>query len=194
LAFSTKALDEAIQMGWKAVNHYDREQDRLQALTSLAGVFVAAGALDAAESAFEVVAERLTLSPYRLFALSGLATVAAYRGDGEEFERRISVLESAGFAEGPASFRAEAWIERGKGYRALGNRTYARRCSQQAVAVGEDHRLGQHLLEAEALLLASARDEDLRPEPRWSQPIAGMEEIQTELRRMREAATATAGR
>jgi len=186
--------DEAIRFGWKAVQYYEREQDRLNALTSLAATFIAAGELDAAESAYAVVARRVGSPVYRLYALAGFADVAARRGHREEYERRVAVLQQAGFAEGSAAFRAGAWIDRGQAYQAFADLEQARACFQEAVAVAEASKVGQFLIRAEAALRSldasvTRAGADL---PAGSS-VEEMEEIRGELGRMWQCSPALAG-
>jgi tetratricopeptide (TPR) repeat protein len=186
--------EEAIRMSWLAVKHYESEQDRLSALTLLAGVLVRAGQLAAAESAYAVIARRVK-SVYRLYALSGYAKIAGLRGERVEFERRIALLEAAGSAEGPAAFRTGDWLDRGDAYRTLGELEEARSCYERALDLAETHRLGQFLIQAEKAIrsledLAAARK---KPEPPGVSSIDEIEEIREELDRMRDLSPALAG-
>jgi len=186
--------DEAIRFGWKAVQYYDREQDRLNALTSLAATFMAAGELDAAESAYAVVARRVESFVYRLYALAGFADVAARRSDREEYERRLAILQQAGFSQGPAAFRAGAWIDRGEAYQAFADVEQARECFQEAVAIAEASQVGQFLIRAEAAL--RSLDESITRAGSELSPgssVEEMEEIREELGRMWRCSPVFAG-
>ena len=195
VAFLSGSIDDAILMGWRAVGHYAREQDQVNALTALAGVFVAAGELEAAENAYTVVVRRVKKHLYRLYALSGFAHVAALRGERREYERRLAILDGAGFTDGPAVFRAEAWVERGRAYELLGDQKEARRCYQEALRVAEEHRIGQFLMQAEEALrgLDSQSGRVEAEQLPAVSPLEEMEEIREELVRMRGLWPAWAG-
>jgi tetratricopeptide (TPR) repeat protein len=188
--------EEAIRMCWLAVQHYESQDDRLGALTSLAAVLAEAGQLDAAESAFVVVARHLKPSLYRLYALAGYARMAGLKGDRREFERRIAVLEAEGSSEGPAAFRTGHWVDRGDVYRGLGDLATARSCYERALELAEAHRLGQFLVQAEkALRGLDGLQADVA---RTTKPPADaspkeIEDIREELDRMRQMSPALAG-
>jgi tetratricopeptide (TPR) repeat protein len=189
-------MDEAIQMTWLAVKSYDREQDQLNALTLLAGIFLEAGEIDAADVAYQTLARRVGPGVYRLYALSGYAQVAAHRRNRSEFERRIALLEAEGCADGPPAFRAGDWIGRAGAYKALGDLDRARRCYREAIALAAPHKLGQLLIRAEEGLLSLDQERaDIAhdgPIPRAS-PGEEMETIREELGRMRDLSPALAG-
>jgi tetratricopeptide (TPR) repeat protein len=183
-------------MCWLAVQHYEGQQDRLGAITSLASTLAEAGQLDAAESAFVIVARHMKQSVYRLYALSGYARMAGLRGDRREFERRIRVLDEAGSAEGPAAFRAGDWMDRGDVYRCLGDLDEARSCYERALQLAEIHRLGQFLVQAEkalrsldTLVSGIAAMTELPADS----PNGQFDDIREELDRMRQASPALAG-
>lgn len=181
--------EEAIRMAWLAVRHYETDQDRLSALTLLAGVLADAGELGAAESAYAVVARRVKSQVYRLYALSGYARVAGLRLQRAEFERRLSLLEAAGFREGPAAFQAGHWMDRGDAYRKLGDFAEGRRCYENAIDLAEAHKLGQFIIQAEEAIRAIDGLE-LCEAPCVELPATSssweIEEIREELDRMRE--------
>jgi tetratricopeptide (TPR) repeat protein len=191
-------MEEAIEKGWLAVRHYEREQDKLSALTSLAVIFLEAGEMDAAEIAYETLARRLEPGEYRLYALSGYAQIAGLKKNRPEFERRIRILEASGLADGSSAFRAGDWIGRAKAYRALGDTVAARRCYQAALEVAVADKLGQQLIRAEESLMALEREtaEVLRAAPTCpADPpiIREMVTIREELGRMRDMSPALAG-
>jgi tetratricopeptide (TPR) repeat protein len=189
-------LEEGIRMTWLAVQHYELPQDQLNALTLLAGLFVDAGELDAAETAYAVVARRGESLVYRLYALNGFVQVAGLRGDRAVFDERVSALNDAGFEGGPAAFRAVAWIDRGKAYERLGDTTAASQCYAKALEVAEANKLGQLLIKAEEALVALERSQSeivQTKKPSVDSSIGEMEEIHEELVRMRDLSPALAG-
>jgi tetratricopeptide (TPR) repeat protein len=189
-------VEEAIRMTWLAVQHYELRQDQLNALTLLAGLFVEASELDAAETAYAVVARRGGSLVYRLYALNGLAQVAGRRGNRAAFEHRLSLLDEAGFEGGPAAVRAVAWIDRGKGYERLGDAKTARECFAKAVEVAEANKLGQFLIQAEEAIVALERRQSDTLETTKlpaASSIEEMEAIREELVRMRDLSRAFAG-
>jgi tetratricopeptide (TPR) repeat protein len=187
--------EESIRMTWLAVRHYEAEQDQLNALTLLAGVLVEAGELSTAESAYAVIARRVTSTVYRLYALSGYAKIAGLRRDRREYERRLAVLDGAGFIEGPAPFRAGDWIDRGEVYRSLGEYEEARRCYMNALELAEAHKLGQFLIQAEEALRSLDRVVSLPVSTELLAASSGreVEEIREELDRMCELSPVLAG-
>jgi tetratricopeptide (TPR) repeat protein len=196
VAAMASSFEEGIRMTWLAVRHYENDQDRLSALTLLASILTEAGELRAAESAYAVVARRVKSIVYRLYALSGFAKVAGLRMDRPEFERRVAILEAAGFEEGPAAFKAGSWIDRGEVYRKLRDLVAARRCYETAIELAEAHKLGQFLIQAEeaihiidGLETRGAQQAEL-PAISSSREI---EEIREELDRMRELSPSLAG-
>jgi tetratricopeptide (TPR) repeat protein len=188
-------LDEGIRMTWLAVQHYSREQDQLNALSLLAGLFIEVGQLDAAESAYAVVVRRSQSQVYRLAALSGFAQVAGLRQNRAEFERRLSILQNEGFGEAPASFRATGLIDRGNVYEHLGDVVLARTCFEEALRIAEAHKLGQSLIRADAALvnlerMAKVADTKELPAAPSTEEV---EAICEELCRMRDLSPAFAG-
>jgi tetratricopeptide (TPR) repeat protein len=187
---------EAIQMGWKAVQLYESDEDRLNALTSLAATFLAAGELEGAEHAYAVVARRIGPTLYRLYALSGFAKVAGLKKNRREFERRLAVLEAAGFADGPAALKAGDWIGRAEAYQVLGDAATARHYLKLALSLATTHSLGQFLIQAEeALERLEQQSEAWAPEIELpaASSFEGIEEIREELDRMRRLSPALAG-
>lgn len=185
--------DRAVRYGWKAVQTHERDEDRLVSLTGLAASFLSLGELRAAEDAYAVVAKRVGLLEYRLYALSGYAQVAAHRGDRAEFQRRIGILEAAGFEDGSPTFRAEALVELGHASRKLGQVAEAERRYRRALAIAEEQGLNEYLFQAEEALevLASGVDRDEHERnPSASTPSAETTEIGGEVGMMRVAAGA----
>jgi tetratricopeptide (TPR) repeat protein len=193
VAAMARCFEEAIRMTWLAVRHYETDQDRLSALALLANILTEAGELDAAESAYAVVARRVKSSVYRLYALSGYAKVAGLRGQRVEFERRIAVLEGAGFHDGPAAFKAGAWIDRGEVYGKFRNTSQARRCFEYAVELAEAHRLGQFLIQAEEAIRCLESSQLTERELPATSSYSAIEDIREELVRMRDQSPVLAG-
>jgi tetratricopeptide (TPR) repeat protein len=188
--------EEAIRMLWLAVRHYEGEQDRLSALTSLAATLLTAGQSKAAESAYAVVARQVRSPLYRLYALSGYAKAAGLRGDRSEYERRIRVLEESGSADAPAAFRAGDSIDRGDVHRVLGDLDAARSAYESALELAERHKLGQFMIQAEKAIRALdafVATAERKTEPPALSSFEEIEEICEELDRMRDLSPALAG-
>ena len=178
------------------MQHYEAEQDQLSALTSLAGIFLEAGEVDSADTAYQTVARRSAPGTYRLFALGGYAHVAALRGDRPEYERRVGVLEAAGFSDGPAAFRAGAWIQRAEACQIFGELEEARHWYVQAIELAEAYKLGQLLIQGEEGLVALERrlvGESETTKPPTGPPILEISGIREGLDRMRDMSPALAG-
>jgi tetratricopeptide (TPR) repeat protein len=188
-------LEDAIRLTWLAVRHYDSDQDRLSALALLGSILTEAGELRAAESAYAIVARRVRSIVYRLYALSGYAKVAGLRSDRAEFERRVSVLEAAGFEEGPAAFKAGSWMDRGEVYSRLRDPAEARRCYERAIELAEAHKLGQFLIQAEEALrgIDGLEAIDASQDELLVTSSIEIEEIREELDRMRDQSPVFAG-
>jgi tetratricopeptide (TPR) repeat protein len=152
IAHTEGRLAEAARHGWSAFLEFRTSQGKLRALTALGGVFLAAGSLDSAEDAFAVVERDGQDHHYRLYALAGLARVKAARGDLRGFERANRRLEDEGLAESAPEFRAEAYLERGDGYRDLGTEGEARRWYRAAMRFSERHGLSEYLIRSERAL------------------------------------------
>lgn len=148
-----KALDEALDHGWSAVQLYEDEQGRLGALQDLASVLVDLEALDAAEDAYTIVAARIRHRDYRIMALDGLAYVAALKGDRETFRKRAGALEELEWRETVSpDFAGQILFYRGLAHRALGELDEARRWLEEAIRFGEEHGLGREVIRADAAL------------------------------------------
>jgi tetratricopeptide (TPR) repeat protein len=153
-------LGRAVAHGWTAVRRFPREEDRYNALVSLAGCFVKMGELDAAEDAYAIVAERGVWPDWRFAALEMLAHVAALRGDRAEFDVRFERMERSGWREG-ASTATQAQILQyhGLSWRALGETAAAITWLERARDCAREHGINRVFFECEAALagLESAR-------------------------------------
>jgi tetratricopeptide (TPR) repeat protein len=190
------SYEEAVRMTWLAVRHYESEQDRLNALTSLAAILVEAQQLEAAETAYSVVARRAESAAYRLYALSGFARVAGLRKKRAEYERRLALLEDAGLASGSAALRAGDLVDRGHVYCGFGDAPEARRCFLNALSLAEAHKLGQFVIQAEEGLRLLAQRSETASHTAELPAISshtGIEEIREELQLMRELSPELAG-
>lgn len=152
VAHTEGRLEEAAIHGWEAFRGFRTRTARLRALTALGGVFLAGGQLDSAEDAFAVVERDSGEAYYRRYALAGLARVQAARGDREAYETALRRLDEAGMERSAPELRAEALLERGDGYRQLGDLDEARRWYREAMRVAKRHRVNEYLIRADLAL------------------------------------------
>jgi tetratricopeptide (TPR) repeat protein len=178
-------LDRALRCGWLASTTYDRDDDRVYALATLAGVLVDAGHLDAAEDAWTVVSHMTDNHYYRLYAFDALAYLAALRGDEALFALHAAEADALGWNTGTPSVKAEILLYRGLSYRALGKLDAARSWLEQAVEFADKRGFSQTLFRAEEALgnlhAHAAPVEDPKVEPTTSF------EVQAGLKSLREA-------
>jgi tetratricopeptide (TPR) repeat protein len=177
-------LTEALRYGWKAVETYPTEADRVQGLASLAGALVDAGQLKAAEDAWTLVSHLSTDDYYRLYAHDALGHVAALRGDRSTFAARAAEADAMGWESGPHAAKAEILYYRGLSYRALGERAVAMAWLERAVAFAEEHRFNRTLFEAEGALASLGQEPDRHVTARTASP-AWIPEVSKGLRAMR---------
>lgn len=182
-------LDMAIEHGWSAVRVLERGEAWLGALTGLAGVFVEARELDAAEDAYTIVAGASTRYIYRVYALDALAYVAAVRGDRKAFELRAADADEAGWKDAAPAIRAEFSYYRGKSYQALGDVDAARHWYNESIRISDENGLNKFYFDAEAAL----RDLGTAPPTRQVDRAVPdtMPGIRQELRTMRAALSGT---
>lgn len=180
-------LDEAVGYGWKAIQTYPADEDRVQALASLAGALQEGEQLGAAEDAWMLVAHQASDRYYRIYAWDALSHIAALNGDEASFRTRASRADALGWEEGSRSAKAEILYYRGLSYRALEDREAARRWLERAVSFAEAHGFNQILFKAEEALENPGRypEETGRGTPRKAPPAAVLE-VRAGLRRMRE--------
>lgn len=152
VAHTEGRLAEAARHGWNAFLEFRTIRGKLRSLTALGGVFLAAGRIDSAEDAFAIVERDGRDGYYRLYALAGLARVKAARGDVRGFESANRRLSEEGLGESAPEFRAEVYLERGDGYRDLGNEEEARRWYRSAMRFSERHGVSEYLIRAEHAL------------------------------------------
>lgn len=190
-------VEQAVRHGWRAVSEYDDDENRLQALTSLAGVFVELGDLGAAEDAYTIVAARVRYSAYRIAALVSLAHIAALQGRRDEFGRRKAQAEQAGMDDAPVHVRAECMYYLGLGWQALGEPGPARAWFERTLSYAEAHRVTRLVFLAEKALEDSGAAEAMMeadvvdlPTPGWLEEMQG---IRHELSVMRSEAVALSG-
>ncbi|NIR46572.1 MAG: tetratricopeptide repeat protein [Gemmatimonadetes bacterium] len=77
---------EAAVCGWEAYGRYESNEQRMRALQDCGVILFEAGLLEAADAAFEIVANGSDDTASLLRAKTGLADVAAARGDRDRFE------------------------------------------------------------------------------------------------------------
>lgn len=195
IAHTEGRLEDAARHAWAAVTTFEDSTRRLEALTSLGGIFLEGRALDAAERAFRVVATGEPGKVYRLYALAGLSEVAAYRGDRRGFERGMAEVREAGFEAAPPEVRAEVLLEWGDCFLYLGDEDEATRHYERAIEVAEHAGVGEYLIRAEESLarLRNLRAKEARRA--GAAPSAGSFELaEEELERIRGGLATLAGR
>jgi tetratricopeptide (TPR) repeat protein len=186
------SVDVAIVHGWKAVQAYETEEGRLQALFELAGVFREAGELGAAEDAYTVVAKTVRTFEYRLLAHDALAFIAAIQQRPEEYEKRRQRVDALGWETASAQVQAQVLHFRGLACQALGRKKEARRWLTKALAYAEDKHLGRLVFdneEALGRLTERKGGEYTTPRPPTEGRLEEVAEIRVGIREMREAVT-----
>lgn len=181
-------LGVALLHGWRAVQSYPAEKDRMEALASLGGVLIHAGDYRAAEDAWTCVAHLAKDDDYiRLYAVDALGHLAARRGAVAEFSRRAAASDAMGWESGPAPAKAEILYYRGLSHQILGNAAEARRWLRRAVAFADEHGFSRLLFQAEEALQAMETQADWTP-TRLGAPASaprdvclGLEEMRREL-------------
>jgi FimV-like protein len=189
-------LDRAIVHGWSAVRIHATGEFWVAALTDLAGIFVEARELQAAEDAYTIVLGASNRYIYRAYALDALAYIAALRGDMKEFERRAARADASGWLDedtAPA-IKAEFSYFRGKSYEALGDLDAARTWYEHSKGVAKHHGLNKFKEDAETALRAlKAPAKSRRPSAQTVAVPDVMFDIREELTAMRAAVSGLAG-
>jgi len=182
-------LDEAVEFGWGAVRVLREGESWLGALTDLAGIFVEAGELQAAEDAYTIVSSASKRYVYRATALDALSYVAALKGDLEEFTRRAARSDANGWKDAVPGIRAEFSYFRGKSYQALGDAPEAKQWYLRARDLAEEHGLNKILFDTEDALRSLKEASPESAEEAIGEPTPDvMFPIRKELSKMREMA------
>lgn len=192
LELASERYEEAAKHGWEAVRVAESERDRIRALTTLAWVFLELGELTASEDAYTIVAERSEEFLFRVYALDGLAYIAARRGDVAAFNERVEVVDSLAWRRGPRFMVAELMLYRGKAYRLLGESIEAESWLQQTMDFCEESGNNQIYFDAEQELrrLHANRTDVAIPTPKGAAETADLSAIREGLRDMKTAALA----
>ncbi|MBI4540666.1 MAG: tetratricopeptide repeat protein [Gemmatimonadetes bacterium] len=163
---------EACVHGWKAVDLYEREADRLLALFDLADILVQARVYPAARDAYAIVAHRMGERDYRLMAIGGLALTSALLGEKRQFRHWSRILEEQRWQETPPPVHAQILFHQGVACAQLGYPGKGRRLLTAAVAMAEENRLNKLFFQAEAALkeLGASRTEKATPARQGSEP------------------------
>ncbi|GMR12105.1 MAG: hypothetical protein BMS9Abin29_0293 [Gemmatimonadota bacterium] len=192
LELASKRYQAAAKHGWEAVRVAESERDRIRALTTLAWVFLELGELTASEDAYTIVAKRSEEFLFRVYALDGLAYIAARRGDLAAFNERLKVVDSLAWRRGPRFMVAELMLYRGKAYRLLGESIAAESWLQQTMAFCEESGNNQIFFDAEQeLRRLQANSTDVAiPSPKRGAKREDLSAIREGLRDMKTAALA----
>jgi tetratricopeptide (TPR) repeat protein len=181
-------LSRALQHGWRALQGYPNDAARTRCMAGIAGVLIELGDWSAAEDAYTLVLEASPDVYYRVYALDGLAYVAALRGDASGYDTWTRRSDASGWEQGPASAKAEILCFRGVGCHALGRHEDATAWLERAVAFAESHGFSRVLFRAEAALEAvHADDGPATAAARGPAPP----EVREGLRALRRASTLT---
>jgi len=127
--------DEAIRHAWGAVLSYEEDAWRLRALGELAGIFLAARALEAAEEAYTVVAGRSDQIDAKAVALNALAHISALRKDEAEFDERVNRAQGTPLGQVSNAVRLDILLYRTRSFLCLGREEDARRTLKAARAL-----------------------------------------------------------
>lgn len=152
LEFVADRLPIAARHGWRAVNTYRSEEGRTRCLVSFATILRELGDWDAAEDAYTVVDRTTDEHYYRIYARDGLTYMAALRGDGELFDRRVVASDALGWEEGPSSAKAEILYYRGVSHLLLDRLDEGRVWLERARAFASEHGFARVLADAESAL------------------------------------------
>jgi hypothetical protein len=145
-------LPHAAAHGWRAVNLL-QEEERYNALVSLAGCFFGMDELEAAEDSYAIVLQRGVRPDNRCIALEMFAHIAAVRGDRRQFEERVEchdLSEWRGLTN-PRIY-AHTLQYRGLSWRALGDLTAARAWLERARDYAQEHGVNQVFFDCETSL------------------------------------------
>ena len=153
-AHQAGALDDGIWHAWQAAAIQPAKENRLRAIFQVGMTMMDAGYLDAAEDAYRIAGAGIRDLSTRLAAMSGLALLAAFRGDGEEYDRRLKRLdENLG---DNLSNRDQVWItfDQAKAHAVLGRTEEARRRFQETLDFAEKHGFNRDIIQADEALTA----------------------------------------
>jgi tetratricopeptide (TPR) repeat protein len=189
VAHNSGSLEDSIWHGWQAAVSHPRKEGRLRAIFMTGVSLVQAGHLDAAEDALRLAAAGIKEISHRVLAMSELAFVAALRGDGEEYDRRLERLEAIGWEQVSRHDRVKIVLDQAKAHATLNRLDEARRRFQETILLAEQDGFNREVIQAdEALtLLQSSTDP-------WSShgPIATQgrsSEVEVGLRKLVEGAS-----
>jgi tetratricopeptide (TPR) repeat protein len=145
-------LPHAVAHGWRAVNLH-REDERYNALVSLAGCFFGMGELGAAEDSYAIVLKRVARPDNQYVAVEMLAHLAALRGDRKQFDEWIERQNMSGWRElvSPRVY-AQTLQYRGLSWQALGDRAAARTWLERARDYAQEHAVNQVFFDSETSL------------------------------------------
>ncbi|MDP2959336.1 MAG: hypothetical protein Q8N53_23150, partial [Longimicrobiales bacterium] len=178
-------LADAVGWGWKAVEVYQEQEERVTALASLGGILIDLGDLDAAADAWACTRDLATNDYYRLYALDALGHICALKGDRAGFARWAAQADALGWESGPLPAKAEILHYRGLSYVALGDEVRGRSYLERAVTFAEEHSFARTLFAAEGALKALQARGDRAA--RSSAPPEAPAEVVSGLRGLRDA-------
>lgn len=183
-------VGRAIMHGWRAAEVYPEEESRLHAMTALAGCFLEAGELDAADDAYSIVLARVEAPEYRFAAREALAHVAARRGREADFEALAEASDASNWkALASVWTQAQILLFRGLSYEALERADEASHWLERARSFAEENGVNKAIFDAEAALrrLAAGVPDEVGPMAEDAGPPEEMPVIRRELTAMREA-------
>ena len=178
-------LIESLRHGWVAVATYESEERRTRCMAGLAGTLVDYGDREAAEDAWEWVAQTSRDHYYLIYAHDALGHLAALRGDRHAFERRSERCDALQWEVTGGFAKAEILYYRGLSYRALGDVTAAEAWLRRAADFSEEHKYNRVLFRAEGALRSLGTDSQGDREGRATEAPVAPTELREGLRTMR---------
>jgi len=150
---------QAVPLAFRAFQLFEAPLHRLRALSDTGLLLKELGLYQAAKHAFSVVMSGQLSKEVRLRAIAELVELGAMTGDRVTFERWRREL-SASYDDLPPEDRVDYELKVGTGLASFGHQAQAEQHLQRALDLAEQHRLGERLFTAEALLreLRECRD------------------------------------
>ena len=154
VAHNSGSLEDSIWHGWQAAVSHPRKEGRLRAIfmTGVSLVQVGHLDLDAAEDALRLAAASIKEMSHRVLAMSELAFVAALRGDGEEYDRRLERLEAIGWDQVNRHDRVKIVLDQAKAHATLHRLDEARRRFQETILLAEQDGFNREVIQADEAL------------------------------------------
>ncbi len=152
---------QAVPLTYRAFELFEAPLHRLRALSDTGLFLKDLGLYQAAKHAFSVVMSGQLSREVRLRAIAELVELGAMTGDRVTFERWRREL-SGSYDDLPPEDQVDYELKVGTGLASFGHRAQAEQHLQRAIDLAEQHRLGERLFTAEAMLkeLRECRDHE----------------------------------